>query len=104
MTVQWFHADPGASDRIPVGHRLNGSVDADDGVIDGSGLAGDDWFFSPGSDGVTWTFDATVLGGLPTCVGVVWTDGAGPTTFEAFDANGVSLGTVTANIADNSVN
>ncbi len=35
-------------------------------------------------------------------MGVVWTDGAGTITFEAFDENGVSLGTVIGNHADGS--
>jgi hypothetical protein len=37
-------------------------------------------------------------------VGVVWTDGAGDITFEAFDENGISLGTVPGSHADGSVN
>lgn len=71
------------------------SVDADDGVIDNSGTrsgdAGDSLFSGNGNNGITFTFDAEVLGGLPTHAGVVWTDGSGTTSFEAFDADGVSL-------------
>ena len=73
------------------------SVDADDGVIDGdnTGFRGDSWW-APGTPGVTFTFnfDAGVLGSLPTHAGFVWTDGYGPTTFEAFDSGGVSFGTI----------
>jgi len=46
------------------------------------------------------TFDAGALGGLPTFAGLVWTDGNNPITFEAFDGNGVSLGTLVGNHAD----
>ncbi len=55
------------------------SVDGDDGAIDGSGSQGR--ALAPvnqvGSSalGVTFTFDANELGGLPTEAGVVWTDG-----------------------------
>lgn len=75
-----------------VGPGLNtDSVDIDDGAIDGSGTNGRS-YFANGSIGITITFDAAVLGGLPTEVGIVWTDGAGTTSFEAFDAPGTSLG------------
>jgi hypothetical protein len=74
---------------IPPGFPgLIDSVDGDDGVIDGSGLAGHSWFFGTGSTGVTFTF----TGPLPTAAGIVWTDGAGATTFEAFGPGMVSLG------------
>ena len=69
------------------------SVDADDGVIDGMCAGGDSYF-----GGSRFLFNASALGGLPKKAGIVWTDG-GPSatvTFEAFDANGVSLGTVVA--------
>jgi hypothetical protein len=66
------------------------SVDADDGVIDGSGSTGQSWFFAVGATGVTFTFG----GPLPTAAGIVWTDGAGPTTFEAFGPGLVALGTL----------
>jgi hypothetical protein len=71
------------------------SVDADDGVIDGTCLNGDSYFGGGGAV-LRFQFDALMLGGLPKKVGIVWTDG-GPNatvTFEAFDANGVSLGTI----------
>jgi len=52
-------------------------------VIDGSGLDGDSYFSWSGSAGLTFTFNADVLGSLPTHVDIVWTDGAGTTSFEA---------------------
>jgi hypothetical protein len=80
------------------------SVDADDGVIDGSGNGGNSWFSTPGSGGLTFTFSATVLGTLPTHAGIVWTDGAGLTSFEAFNACGISLGSMAPiAIADSSI-
>jgi hypothetical protein len=73
---------------------ITDSVDADDGVIDGSGTGGHSFFSVNGAAGITFTFDATVLGGLPTQVGIVWTDGAGTTLFEAFGPGGVPLGQI----------
>lgn len=78
------------------------SVDADDGLIDGSGLAGHSYYSNFESASITFTFDAAALGGnLPTHVGVVWTDvGRGTAlaiddvTFSAVDGAGVSLGTI----------
>ena len=69
------------------------SVDGDDGMIDGFGTRGNSWFSPSGGQGLTFTFDAGVLGSLPTYAGIVWTDGLNGVTFEAFDAMGVSLGT-----------
>lgn len=48
------------------------SVDCDDGVVDGTCL-GCEGIWTSG--GLTLTFDAAVLGALPTHVGLVWTDG-----------------------------
>jgi hypothetical protein len=78
------------------------SVDADDGTIDGSGANGRSLFSDNGAQGITFTFNAAVLGTLPTHVGIVWTDGGDllPTRFEAFDAGGVSLGSLTGNHSD----
>jgi hypothetical protein len=75
------------------GPGLIDSVDLDDGTLDGTCQPGCDDLWANGS--VTFTFDAAALGGLPTHVGLVWTDG-GPgstVTLEAFDAAGTSLGT-----------
>ncbi|MFM9956725.1 MAG: hypothetical protein ACKVZJ_01505 [Phycisphaerales bacterium] len=78
------------------------SVDADDGVIDGSGSAGSSFYSQNLLSSFRFTFDAGALGGLPTHAGLVWTDvgittsttGVGDVTFEAFDAGGISLGLV----------
>jgi PEP-CTERM motif-containing protein len=74
-------------------------------LIDSVGNNGDQTMghslFAGGS--ITLTFDAAVLGSLPTAAGLVWTDGANPITFEAFDENGVSLGTITGTHADGSI-
>jgi hypothetical protein len=80
------------------------SVDSDDGVIDGNGQRG----HSLGElgngvmGGLNFTFDKNTLGTLPTHAGLVWTDsysgGLGtdgtPLTFEAFNAQGGSLGKI----------
>lgn len=75
-------------------HLWTDSVDLDDGVMDGLGNRGHSLFSAPGSTGITFTFDAGSLGGLPTHVGIVWTDGAGLTGFEAYDTGGQSLGSI----------
>lgn len=85
---------------------ITDSVDCDDGVIDGLGQLGRS-IFGPGNPGLTITFDEVELGAFPTAAGVVWTDGStfNNVTFEAFDANGASLGTVVGlNIGDGSFN
>jgi len=94
---------PSAGTIIPPGFEgLIDSVDADDGAIDGSGLNGHSLFGS-GPVGITFTFDQTALGAFPTRAGIVWTDGSGTTTFEAFDSVGVSLGVIgPVSIADGS--
>lgn len=82
-------------------------------IIDQVGLAGgcpagglavacDTWFGS-GPTGISFTFNAAILGQLPNAAGLVWTDGAGTTFFEAFDAANVSLGSIgPVSIADGS--
>jgi hypothetical protein len=89
--------------------QFEDSVDADDGTIDGLGQAGHSYANlanqGNGSFGISITFNPTVLGGLPTYAGLVWTDGSttAPTVFEAFDALGNSLGTIgPVKIGDNS--
>lgn len=73
---------------IPPGFvGLIDSVDADDGFIDGSGLAGHSWFYGSGATGVRFYFPTGTV-----AAGLVWTDGAGTITFEAFTPGGVSLG------------
>ncbi len=68
------------------------SVDADDGVIDGSGLSGHSFFSSNGPAGITFTFNGAQL---PTAFALVLTDATGAITFSAKDGNGVSLGSIT---------
>lgn len=85
------------------------SVDGDDGnPNNGSCLGktaaadGCDSYFASGNPGIRFTFDANILGSLPTHAGIVWTDGSGTISFEAFDANGISLGMLTGAHADSS--
>jgi hypothetical protein len=73
---------------------LTDSVDGDDGTIDGSGTAGRSLFRSSGATGFLFTFSSVV-----TAAGLVWTDGAGSTTFSVFDGMGVLIETLTVNIA-----
>lgn len=87
-------ASAGGVTSVVFGPLIHDSVDADDGAIDGSGLLGDSFFNGCGSCGVTFTFNAAVLGSLPTHVGIVWTDGAGSTTFRAFGPGNVLLGQI----------
>jgi PEP-CTERM motif len=62
--------------------------------VDGGGTNGHS-FFASGPTGITFTFDKTILGQLPTDAGIVWTDGDGPNrTFIAYDQNGISIGTI----------
>ena len=69
------------------------SVDADDGVIDGSGTDGHSYWQVHGTEGFTISFDKKALGGLPAQVGFAWTDGSvdGLFRLEAFDAKGASI-------------
>ena len=60
------------------------SVDGDDGSIDGSGSDGHTMFSAPASASISFTFSSAV-----TAAGIVWTDGYGLTTFEAY--NGIDL-------------
>jgi hypothetical protein len=59
-----------------------------------------DSYFGSGPTGFVFTFNAGVLGSLPNIAGIVWTDGTNNITFEAFDENGDSLGTVSGSHAD----
>ena len=65
------------------------SVDADDGAINGNGQNGRSWFNGSGATGVTFTYVGAAP--LPTAFGIVWTDGSGSITFQAFDGNGVKI-------------
>ncbi len=63
--------------------------------VEGPGALGHSYFSGSGAAGVTFTFNAAVLGTLPTDVGIVWTDGDGPNrTFKAFDASDTLIGTI----------
>ena len=103
FNVPGVTVNQGGVTSVVFGPSIHDSVDCDDGTIDGSGLQGDSFFGSPN---MIFTFHAEVLGSLPTHAGIVWTDGGGGAivTFEAFDANGNSLGTVSGQHADSSVN
>jgi hypothetical protein len=79
------------------------SVDGDDGHIDGTCTSGHSYWSAYFINPITFTFNAATLGNLPTMAGVVWTDvgqvssgteGYGSVVFEAFDQNGISLGTI----------
>ncbi|MCX4030002.1 hypothetical protein H0A36_01965 [Endozoicomonas sp. SM1973] len=94
LNTPGISASAGGVTSVVYGPRIHDSVDADDGVLDGNGLAGDSYFSWSGKDGITFSFDANELGALPTHVGIVWTDGLGATFFEAFDSADVSLGSI----------
>lgn len=107
VNFAWFHFEdfedhlfnvPGVSNG---GGRLSStfgagvidSVDGDDGNANNNQCLKtegtcDAWW---GGGSLRLNFDASVLGGLPTHVGMVWTDGGGKVAFEAFDAQGLSL-------------
>jgi hypothetical protein len=76
------------------------SVDADDGVIDGFGRDGHSYYSGSGGTTMTFTFNQTVLGQLPTLVGAVWTDVggfsdySGYVTLRAYDVSNALIGTV----------
>lgn len=61
---------------------------------------GGSYYFGSGATGLEFRFDAAILGALPTHAGLVWTDGRGLITFEAFDQDGNSLGIKTGDHAD----
>ena len=92
LNVPGVTATAGGVTSVVFGPTAHDSVDGDDGVINGSGLAGDSYFSASGAAGIRFNFNAAVLGSLPTHAGLVWTDGAGTVSFEAFDAQGVSMG------------
>ncbi len=107
LNVPGVTASAGGVTSVVFGPSIHDSVDADDGTIDGSGLLGDSFFSADGSSGISFTFNAGVLGSLPTHAGVVWTDGApgGATSFSAFGPGNVLLGTIgPVSIADGSNN
>ena len=104
FNVPGVSGSAGGVTSVVFGPSIHDSVDEDDGAIDGSGLLGDDYFSASGPSGITFTFAAGVLGSLPTHAGLVWTDGADDVFFEAFDQNGVSLGSLSGTHANASFN
>jgi hypothetical protein len=73
------------------------------GLIDsvgngGNGNVGHSLFSNDGK--ITITFDAAVLGALPTAAGLVWTDGNDQITFDAYGPGNVFLGEIVASHAD----
>jgi len=84
------------------------SVDGDDGVVDGvCAKAGGTCYSSfHGSGTIEFVFDATALGGLPTHVSMVWTDGATAcdAIFEAYDATDTLIGSRSATAVGNADN
>ena len=98
-------ANAGGVTSVVFGPSIHDSVDADDGVTDGSGLNGDSYFSGSGSSGILFTFSSAVLGSLPTSAGLVWTDGGGGTsvTFNVYGPIGQLLNTTTVSgFADSS--
>lgn len=88
---------------------LTDSVDGDDGVVDGSGTGGRSLYSANVNATISFSFDPLVMASLPTHVGIVWTDvgnvssgtlGFGTVRFEAFGADGSSLGFTEAEIGD----
>ena len=107
LNTPGLSANAGGVASVVFGPNIHDSVDADDGTIDGSGLGGDSYFTLSGAGGVRFSFDAAVLGALPTSAGIVWTDGGAGTavTFSAFGPTGTLLFTITrSGFADNSNN
>jgi hypothetical protein len=88
-----------ASDGVVDSGGLVDSVDGDDGLVNGSCSGCRSWF----SLGVSFSFDAGVLGALPTVAGLVWTDGSNPIIFRAYDASGNLIGELTGTHADGSI-
>jgi hypothetical protein len=81
---------PGFPSSVVIGP--GGAIDSVDGENAGHSL-----FSGDGATGLTFTFNATILGGLPTHVGIAWTDGIRLIHFSAKDQNGVSLGQIDDN-------
>ncbi|MBL9121251.1 MAG: hypothetical protein JNL80_15180 [Phycisphaerae bacterium] len=93
FNVAGVESNKGTSDIYGPG-ALADSVDGDDGVLDGLGTAGKALYSATGPQGITFSFNPRILGGYPTHVGVVWTDGEGDTSFTAWGPDGNLLGTV----------
>ncbi len=104
LNTPGLSANTGGVTSVVFGPGSHDSVDADDHVIDGSGLAGDSYFSSSGPTGIRFTFSAAALGTLPNYAGLVWTDGTNPISVVGFDSLGNPIATITGNSADNSFN
>lgn len=95
MNTPGLSASAGGVMSVVAGPADHDSVDADDGSIDGSGLAGDS-YWSPGR--LFIYFDPNVLGFYPTHAGVVWTDGGGTVSSSAWGPGGAYLGGVSIGV------
>jgi PEP-CTERM motif-containing protein len=104
LNTPGLSANAGGVTSVVFGPSIHDSVDADDGVIDGSGLNGDSYFSSSGPAGIKFSFNSATLGNLPNYAGLVWTDGSNPILFEGFDSLGNSLGTISGSHANGSNN
>ncbi|MCA9261024.1 MAG: hypothetical protein KDA61_17535 [Planctomycetales bacterium] len=95
----------GAQSILLAGGTFTDSVDADDGTIDGSGSNGRSQYTNAAAAGITYRFDETSLGALPSHAGIVWTDLSGDAEvfLEAFDAANVSLGVLDAGALNDGV-
>jgi hypothetical protein len=78
---------------VPFGGTIIDSVQADGPCPSASAPTPCDSYFG-GSGTLTFTFNAGILGALPTHVGLVWTDGAGDITFTAVGADGGVIGPI----------
>ena len=88
------------------------SVDADDGVVDGSGASGQSWYSAGNLGSITFSFSAAALGRLPTQVGIVFTDvgnrhdggplGRAQAFLEAYSGDGALLGAASFEFGDGS--
>lgn len=87
-------ASAGQAATVQFGSNHHDSVDEDDGAVDGVVSPGTDSFYALGDPGVSFDFDAAALGGLPTHVGIVWTDGLGEITFNAYGPGNQLIGTI----------
>jgi hypothetical protein len=90
--------EAGATSIVAAGDVFADSVDGDDGTIDGSGTLGRSHYTTNGVAGIEYNFNAGALGGLPTHVGIVWTDlsGSAEVFFDAYDSASQLLGTIAA--------
>ena len=97
LSVPGVTPDVGSS-VVSGGNALTDSVDGDDGVVDGKCEKTGGCSSAFGNGTIEFTFDAAVLGALPTHVGIAWTDGSTgcDAVFEAYDSANVLLGSKTA--------